>query len=102
MRVVEAKKIEDCLDGSMIKDFSMDEPVDRSFIRHLGVDGTLEYFPDFARPFYRVTKDGMYVLKGVEGNTTFQVVFVTDEEELELKLREHIEAFHKLNQQEEN
>jgi hypothetical protein len=102
MRVVESKKVEDCLDGSMIKDFSMDEPVDQSFIRHLGNDGSLEYFPDFARPFYRVTKDGLYVLKGVEGNKTFQVVFVTDDEELEHQLREHIEAFHDTKQKEEN
>ena len=98
MKIVELKEVEDCLDGSLIKDVFLDEPVSEGFIRYLGDEGRLEYFPDFARPFFRITRDRDFTIKGVEGNRSFQVVFFRDTAELEGKLREYIDKYPKCSQ----
>jgi len=93
MKVLETVALEVCLDGSVRKEFSLDEVVTRDVIGHLGAVGSLEYFPSCARPFFRVTRPGCYVLKGVEGNATFQVLFIIDSHQHEDDLTRHIEAY---------
>lgn len=93
MKLSAVKKVEDCLDGSMIKDFHLDAAIDRAFIEYLGGAGRLEYFPTFARPFFRVTRDKGFILKGVEGNTMFQAIFIGDIEARETELCSFINAY---------
>ena len=59
MKIIDSKEVEECLDGVIIKEFLIDEPVREESIRYMGRLGGLEYFPHFARPFYRVTKKGV-------------------------------------------
>ena len=75
MHVVRIKKIEDCFDGSFIKEFELDKKISKDFIITLGQGCCLEYFSDFARPFFRIEKKNEFQIKGVENNTTMQVIF---------------------------
>lgn len=77
MRIIDIKDLEDCFDGSLIKDFLFDEPVNKSFIDYFGKLGKLEYFPDFARPFYRIDRANAFVIKGVEGNKTARITIAS-------------------------
>ncbi|MCP4219927.1 MAG: hypothetical protein GY765_35175, partial [bacterium] len=45
MKVLEITHIEDCFDGSFIKELHLDEPVTEAFIYHLEPMGNLQYFP---------------------------------------------------------
>ncbi len=74
MKIIKIKDIEDCFDGSYIKELLFDEALSREFIHYLGGKGELEYFPTFARPFFRVTSPGHFKLKGVEGNRTIRII----------------------------
>ncbi len=74
MRIVNIKELEDCFDGSFMKEVLFDETVSRKFIHYLGESGDFEYFPSFAKPFYRVVKKGLYQIKGVEGNRTLRII----------------------------
>lgn len=84
--------VRDCLDGSMFKDIVLDTALSRTFIRSLASVGTLEYFPHLPRPFFRVTRSGEFVLKGVQGATRFQAMFVHQAERWEEVLRQHVEG----------
>ena len=74
MNIIKIKEIEDCFDGSFIKEVLFDEVVTRDFINYLGRAGQLEYFPNFARPFYKVEVTKTFIVKGVEGNQTARII----------------------------
>lgn len=84
--------VRDCLDGSMFKDIVLSAPISRAFIRSLATLGTLEYFPRLPRPFFRLTRSGEFMLKGVQGNDRFQAMFVHRADEWEAVLRQHVEG----------
>lgn len=83
MNILELKHIEDCLDGSTVKEVILDQIITSEFIHALGKEGTLQYFPHFARPFFKVRIDGKLNIKGVEGNTTLRI-------RLEIPVEEHL------------
>ena len=62
MRVVHVKDIEDCFDGSSIKEFELDEKISKDFIKKLGQGYCLEYFSDFARPFFKIENENKFQL----------------------------------------
>ena len=73
MKIIDTKQLEDCFDGSFIKEILFDEIVTKEFIAHLGKNGILEYYPSFARPFYKIEYKEKFILKGVEGNKTARI-----------------------------
>jgi len=78
MKAIEILHVEDCLDGSYIREVVLDAPTDRAFIHHLGTCGRLRYYADFARPFFTVMDETRFKMKGVEGDRTFTVVVFSD------------------------
>lgn len=72
--VVDVKELEDCFDGSFMKEVLFDEKVTKEFIDHMGRFGVLEYYPDFLRPFYKVDVEDHFILKGVEENKTARLI----------------------------
>lgn len=88
MKVAEIKHVEDCFDGSFIKEIAFEEAITKEFILFLGGDGKLQYFPTFARPFFKLVKQGKYECKGVEGNQSIRIILKNNPEQ---SLREFIE-----------
>jgi hypothetical protein len=74
MRIVNVKHIEDCFDGSYLHELLFDSEITRGFIVSLGAATQLQYYPDFARPFFKATVPGQFSLKGIEGNRTVRVI----------------------------
>ncbi len=74
MKIVRIRPLEDCLDDSTTREVLFDQPVGRGFILYLGEAGELQYFPNFARPFYRLDVPDLFVFKGVEGNLTARII----------------------------
>ena len=93
MKILETKLVEECLDGVVIKEALLDEPIDEGFIRSLEDLGKLEYFPHFPKPFFRVRKSGNFIIKGVQGNNTCQIFWVNYSEETEKNIYRHIEVY---------
>ncbi|MCK9579403.1 MAG: hypothetical protein M0Q92_03010 [Methanoregula sp.] len=73
MNVISSRILETCLDGTMNIEITLDRTMDRNSICHLASMGNLEYFSDFPRPFFRITRPGAFIIKGVEGADTFEV-----------------------------
>ena len=97
MKVIAKKRVEECLDGTIIKEFRLNTVVTKELIHFLGTMGNLDYYGHFPRPFYRITQRGAFILKGVEGNATFQVLFIRYTSNLEKSICRKIEHFRNLN-----
>lgn len=73
MYILETKHIEDCLDGSVVREVLLSQKINAEFIQILGKSGDLQYFPQFARPFFKLNIQGKLNLKGIEGNTSIRI-----------------------------
>ena len=73
MPVVDIKNVEDCFDGTSIREVLLSFEITKAQIFALGKEGKLQYFADFARPFFKIRVEGRYDLKGIEGNNTIRV-----------------------------
>ena len=93
MKIVEIKHIEDCFDGSFIKEIVFDEPIRKEFILHLGQAGALRYFETFARPFFKVTNGSQYEFQGVAGNLTLRLLLKTMPEQSLAEFRKLVEEY---------
>lgn len=74
MKIIEIRHIEDCFDGSYIKEIIFDQQIDYKFIESLKNIGDLAYYQDFARPFFKLELKNTLTIKGVEGNYTIRVL----------------------------
>jgi hypothetical protein len=75
MKLINIKKLEDCIDGSMIFMYSFNEKIDETLMKKLGEKGNLQYYPEFPRPFFKlITTDGVQV-KGIIWDDNIEVVF---------------------------
>ena len=76
-RVVAVRTIEDCFDGSYIREFELDEPMDETLMFRLADGGELRYYPHFPRPYYCIRLAGQVQIQGVIGLPSFRVTFGT-------------------------
>ena len=74
MKIIEIREIEDCFDQSIMKEILLDQVIQKDFIESLGTAGSLEYFPTFARPFFKLEVSGKYIVKGIEGNRSVRII----------------------------
>lgn len=74
-RVLSVEKLEDCFDGSFVRQYQLDTPMTEGLMRAVAEGGELHYFPDFPRPYFRIRRASEWVIQGVIGNVTFRVTF---------------------------
>jgi len=75
MKILDVQHMEDCFDGSTTVAYCFDETWTKESIFRLKNMGKLEYFPDFPRPFFRLTGAGGLQIKGVQGENSCRVIF---------------------------
>lgn len=64
------------MDTSVVKEFELFEPIDEALMQEMAKGATLDYHPEFPRPYYRITRKSFYVIQGVVGNVTCRVTFL--------------------------
>ncbi len=74
-RVTEIRRVEDCFDGTRIREFAIDSPLDESIMKLLAEGGALAYYPTFPRPYFRIQRRGEWTIQGVIGKATFRATF---------------------------
>ncbi len=75
MTILTIAKLEDCIDGTTTYGYHFDAPWTRDDVQRLRVLGTLEFYPDFPRPFFRLTGFGGFRIAGVLGDTFCEVTY---------------------------
>ncbi len=73
MRIIEIKHIDNCFDGTVIKELLFSSVIKKELIFKLGKEEEIQYFAHFERPFFKVSVKGLYDLKGIEGNKTMRI-----------------------------
>jgi hypothetical protein len=73
--VIAIRHIEDCFNGDFIKELELDSPLDTAVMSRMAEGATLQYHPDFPRPYFRVDRLDAYTIQGVIGKTSFRVTF---------------------------
>jgi hypothetical protein len=73
--VIAVRPIEDCLHGDFVREFVLDGPLDEAAMRRLSQGATLQFYPDFPRPYFRIQRAGAYIIQGVIGKTTLRATF---------------------------
>lgn len=87
------RELESCLDNAPQCEYELGAPVDEALMRKLAVDATLQYFPHFPRPYFRIDRPRAYVLQGIVGRDRIRAAFVAGvAEEAERELRDLIEG----------
>ncbi len=93
MNIIRITPLEACLDGTSIKEIVFDEAISQKFIEYLGKAGTFQYFPTFARPFFKVIVQENYEFKGVEGNRTIRMLVKKNPEESLQDFRNFVDGY---------
>lgn len=73
MEIIEIKHVEDCFDGSLIKELRISKEITKEFIYAVAGGGDIQYFAHFAKPFFKIRIPNRFDLKGIQGNTTMRI-----------------------------
>lgn len=93
MKILEKRKLEDCIDGSQIFRYRLDQVWSKSSIHELKKMGRLDYYPDFPRPFFRLCAAHGLQIKGVEGERDCQIFFpLQNREQAEAEIEKFFEV----------
>ena len=94
MRLVTEKVVEDCFDETFIIEYLLDKPINKDFIDYLGQNCNLEYYPKFAKPFFKVECIHKYIIKGIEEQKTLRVIYNrANIEQSKIYLKNYVEKF---------
>lgn len=86
MQIVKTNKFKRCVDGTVLKEYSVDEEVTREFLTYFGEFGTVKVMDNLKQPFFSFSKEEYFSIKGMVGD---QILYVRYHEE-------HIEEAHEL------
>ena len=90
MHIVEIMKLEDCFDGSAVCRYRFEAVWTREEILALRSVGEVQYFPDFPRPYFRMSSAQGLIVQGVEGELSCRVTLPRRDRE---QIRRRWEAF---------
>ncbi|MFA4861905.1 hypothetical protein [Methanoregula sp.] len=75
MRIVKSTQTKVCVDGSLMKEYALDEPLSLSFLTFLEHFGTVKRYPHLKRPYFSFEQEHFISVKGFSGDTTIEVRF---------------------------
>lgn len=79
---------------TIVKEYEVEPPLDKRAVHGLAENDRLQVFPHFPRPYFRIDRDGTWVIQGILGCRTFRVTFLAvPSGEAEGLLRRLLEGF---------
>ena len=75
MRILRSVRHKVCADGSLMKEFLIDDPVTKEFFVFLENFGEVKTLPNIGEGFYKFEKTDWFSIKGFAGDTTVEVRF---------------------------
>ena len=73
MRIVKSVQTKVCVDGSLMKEFVLDEPLTEEFLAFLKSFGTVKLYPHLKRPYFSFEQEHFISIKGFVGDTNVEV-----------------------------
>jgi len=73
VRIVKSIQTKVCVDGSLMKEYVLDEPLTEGFLKFLGHFGTVTTLDKLKKPYFSFEKDLFISIKGFTGDNTVEV-----------------------------
>jgi hypothetical protein len=73
MRILKSVQSKVCVDGSIMKEYLLDEPLSEEFLEFLGRFGTIKYLSHMELPFFTFEKEQFLSVKGFVGDRSVEV-----------------------------
>ena len=73
MRVLKSLQTKVCVDGSLMKEYVLDEPLSEDFLEFLGLFGTVRRLDQLKKPYFFFEKEQFISVKGFVGDCTVEV-----------------------------
>lgn len=73
MRILRSVQSKVCTDGSLMKEFLLDEPLTPVFLTFLHAFGTVREFPHMKRPYFSFEQEHFLSIKGFIGDLSVEV-----------------------------
>jgi len=73
VRIVKSVQNKICTDGSLMKEFILEEPLSPGFLTFLRSFGTVREYPHMKRPFFSFEQEHFISIKGFAGDTSVEV-----------------------------
>jgi hypothetical protein len=73
VRIVKSVQSKICVDGSLMKEFVLDEPLSEEFLEFLSSFGTVKRLPHLKRPYFSFEQKHFLSIKGFLGDENVEV-----------------------------
>lgn len=73
MRIVKSVQTKICVDGSLMKEFVLDEPLSPAFLVFLETFGNVKQYPHMKRPYFSFEQEHFISVKGFTGDSSVEV-----------------------------
>jgi hypothetical protein len=82
VRIVKSIQTKLCVDGSLMKEFVLDEPLSPEFLRFLESFGTVKNYPHLRRPYFSFEQEQFISVKGFLGDSSVEVRYPKENADL--------------------
>jgi len=73
LRIVKSIQTKVCVDGSLMKEYVLDEPLPLEFLEFLRHFGTVKQYSHLKRPYFSFEQEHFISIKGFVGDTSVEV-----------------------------
>ena len=82
MRIVKSVQTKVCVDGSLMKEYVLDEPLTEGFLKFLENFGTVRHLEQLRKPYFSFEKDPFVSIKGFAGDSNVEVRYKKEFQDL--------------------
>lgn len=82
MRIVKSVQTKVCVDGSLMKEYLLDEPLSGNFLKFLENFGTVRSLEQLKRPYFSFEKEQFISIKGFVGDCIVEVRYKKEFQDL--------------------
>jgi|GEM_PF-1710653 len=86
MQIVKTAGFKRCIDGTVLKECTLDGEVTREMVAYLDNFGTTKVLGNLKQPFFSFAKEGLFTIKGMVGDACIYVRFKKEYMEISVDL----------------
>jgi len=82
VRILKSVQTKVCVDGSLMKEYVLDEPLTEGFLKFLEQFGTVRFLDQLKKPYFSFEKEHFISIKGFVGDSNVEVRYRKDFQDL--------------------
>ena len=82
VRILKSVQTKDCVDGSLMKEYVLDEPLTEGFLKFLENFGLVRFLEQLRKPYFSFEKELFISIKGFVGDSNVEVRYKKEFQDL--------------------